>query len=546
MNNKNKFDSESDIYYLGKKRNNGKESKKKCENGLIQKSLENNYESISNIYKNIFGFDWTDPLFKEGQKILENITPDAVIFLYNTLYFKQDLFYLNLVNKSYLLNSFFEPFELKSPDIICIKKSTYIPEKVNFIFKMIELFNYYKKKELNKINLNKKEEQYHNFYSFLSIKYQHIKNINRIRVAKLIEKINKWQKNQKIKEENIDLNYKNNNYLVNINKNNLLKDNQIPNWNNISKKILNNFCSSLHKAEIVKINQKKNAEKIFESNIEINRLKNDENWTCFVCNNGLLEDNDIFYECEKCKISVHQYCYGILTNNSDHWLCDACKIMSKEETQNLECILCPVKGGAMKRVNLPENCKFIYSLKKLRKNELNLEKIKYNSVCIIPKLDSDITKTKRAWVHISCALWNPDIEIKELQGETKINFVDNIPFIKFMDKCEICGKKGYGPTIKCNNDNCNFKCHPECGRINGYRLEIENKTKNGFLNFNMYCFSHQPVKLGKIIEKNYKNKEQKIEEFANFLRKTYRNYEKEYQKNITEFIHSNKLIINNS
>ena len=546
MNNKNKFDSESDIYYLGKKRNNGKESKKKCENGLIQKSLENNYESISNIYKNIFGFDWTDPLFKEGQKILENITPDAVIFLYNTLYFKQDLFYLNLVNKSYLLNSFFEPFELKSPDIICIKKSTYIPEKVNFIFKMIELFNYYKKKELNKINLNKKEEQYHNFYSFLSIKYQHIKNINRIRVAKLIEKINKWQKNQKIKEENIDLNYKNNNYLVNINKNNLLKDNQIPNWNNISKKILNNFCSSLHKAEIVKINQKKNAEKIFESNIEINRLKNDENWTCFVCNNGLLEDNDIFYECEKCKISVHQYCYGILTNNSDHWLCDACKIMSKEETQNLECILCPVKGGAMKRVNLPENCKFIYNLKKLRKNELNLEKIKYNSVCIIPKLDSDITKTKRAWVHISCALWNPDIEIKELQGETKINFVDNIPFIKFMEKCEICGKKGYGPTIKCNNDNCNFKCHPECGRINGYRLEIENKTKNGFLNFNMYCFSHQPVKLGKIIEKNYKNKEQKIEEFANFLRKTYRNYEKEYQKNITEFIHSNKLIINNS
>ena len=543
MNNKNKFDSESDIYYLGKKRNNGKESKKKCENGLIQKSLENNYESISNIYKNIFGVDWTDPLFKEGQKILENITPDAVIFLYNTLYFKQDLFYLNLVNKSYLLNSFFEPFELKSPDIICIKKSTYIPEKVNFIFKMIELFNYYKKKELNKINLNKKEEQYHNFYSFLSIKYQHIKNINRIRVAKLIEKINKWQKNQKIKEENIDLNYKNNNYLVNINKNNLLKDNQIPNWNNISKKILNNFCSSLHKAEIVKINQKKNEEKIFESNIEINRLKNDENWTCFVCNNGLLEDNDIFYECEKCKISVHQYCYGILTNNSDHWLCDACKIMSKEETQNLECILCPVKGGSMKRVNLPENCKFIYNLKKLRKNELNLEKIKYNSVCIIPKLDSDITKTKRAWVHISCALWNPDIEIKELQGETKINFVDNIPFIKFMEKCEICGKKGYGPTIKCNNDNCNFKCHPECGRINGYRLEIENKTKNGFLNFNMYCFSHQPVKLGKIIEKNYKNKEQKIEEFANFLRRTYRNYEREYQKNITEFTHSSKLMI---
>ena len=540
MNNKNKFDSVSDISFLGKKRNN------KYENGLILKNSENNYESISNVYKNIFGFDWTDSLFKEGQKILENISPDAIIFLYNTLYFKQDLLYINLVNKSFLLNSFFEPFDLKTPDAICIKKSCVIPEKVNFIFRMMELFNYFKKKELHKINLNKysKEEEFNNFYSFLWQKYQHIKNINRIRVSNLIEKINKWQTNQKITEENINLDSKSNdNYLININKNNLLKDNQIPNWINISKKILNNFCSSLHKIETEKIIQKKNSEKIFESNKEVNRLKNDENWTCFVCNNGILEDNDIFYECEKCKISVHQNCYGILTNENENWLCDACSIMSKEESQNLECILCPVKGGAMKRVNLPESCQFLKNLKKLRKNELNLEKNKYNSICIIPKLDFDILKIKRAWVHLSCALWNPDIEIKESKGDTLIKFIDDIPFSKFMEKCDVCGKKGYGPTIKCNNDNCNFRCHPECGRINGYRLEIENnKNKNGFLNFNMYCFSHQPVKLGKIIEKNYKNKEQKIEEFANYLKRTYRNFEKEYQKNITDFTHTNKLI----
>ena len=549
MSNRNKLDSASELSFLGKKRNGEKESKKKYENGLsilTMKNQENNYDSISNLYKNIFGFDWTDSLFKEGQKILENITPDAVIFLYNTLYFKQDLFYLNLVNKSFLLNSFFEPFDLKSPDAICIKKSSTIPDKVNFIFKMIELFSYFKKKELKIINLDKfsKEEEFNKFNSFLSMKYQHIKNINRIRVSKLIEKINNWQKVQRMNETNINLNIKNNhNYLVNINRNNLLKDNQIPNWNNISKKILNNFCESLHKIEIEKNNEKKNSEKIFETNIEINRFKNDENWNCFVCNNGILEDNDIFYECEKCKISVHQNCYGILTNDSENWLCDACSIMSKNEAQNLECILCPVKGGAMKRVNLPENCQFLKNLKKLRKNELNLEKNKYNSVCIIPKIDSDISKTKRAWVHLSCALWNPDIEIKECNGDSKIKFIDDIPYIKFMEKCDICGKKGYGPTIKCNNDNCNFRCHPECARINGYRLEIENRNINGLLNFNMYCFSHQPVKLGKIIEKNYRNKEQKIEEFANFLRRTYRTYEKEYQKNITEFIHSSKLMI---
>ncbi len=553
MNIKNKLDLESELSFLGKKRNIEKESKKKQENGIILKNPENNYESISNTYKNIFWIDWTDSLFKEGQKILENITPDAVIFLYNTLYFKQDLFYLNLVNKSFLLNSFFEPFDLKNPDAICIKKSAMIPEKVNFIFKMMELFHYYKKKELNIISLNKnsKEEEFNKFNSFLSQKYQHIKNTNRLRVAKLIEKINNWQKSQKMKEENINLNLnsknnQNNNYIINISKNNLLKDNQIPNSNNISKKILNNFCWSLHQTEMEINNKKKTSEKIFASNIEVNRLKNDENWTCFVCNNGILEDNDIFYECEKCKISVHQNCYGILTNNSENWLCDACAVMSKEESENLDCILCPVKGGAMKRVYLPENCQFIKNLKKIRKNEFDLEKNTYNSVCIIPKINSDISQTKRAWAHLSCVLWNPDIEIKDTHEDTKIKFVDSLSYSKFLEKCDICGKTGYGPTIKCNNENCNFRCHPECGRINGYRLEIENKTKDGFLNFNMYCFLHQPVKLGKVIEKFYQNKEQKIEEFANFLRKTYRNFEKEYQKNITEFIHPNKLMIKSS
>ena len=524
MNIQNKLDLESEISFLGKKRNSEKESKKKQENGIILKNNENNYESISNIYKNIFWIDWTDSLFKEGQKILENITPDAIIFLYNTLYFKQDLFYLNLVNKSFLLNSFFEPFDLKNPDAICIKKSAMIQEKVNFIFKMMELFYYFKKKELNKISLNKntKEEEFNKFNSFLAQKYQHIRNTNRLRVAKLIDKINNWQKNQKMKEENINLNLssKNNqNYILNISKNNLLKDNQIPNFNNISKKILNNFCSSLHKNEMEINSKKKSSEKIFQSNIEVNRLKNDENWTCFVCNNG------------------------ILTNNNENWICDVCALMSKEEAENLECILCPVRGGAMKRVLLPENCQFLKNLKKIRKNEFDLEKNTYNSVCIIPKEDSDISKTKRAWAHLSCVLWNPDIEIKESPEDTKIKFVDSLSYSKFMEKCEICGKTGYGPTIKCNNENCNFRCHPECGRINGYRLEIENKNKNGLLSFNMYCFSHQPVKLGKVIEKFYKNKEQKIEEFANFLKRTYRNFEKEYQKNITEFIHPNKLLI---
>ena len=41
---------------------------------------------------------------------------------------------------------------------------------------------------------------------------------------------------------------------------------------------------------------------------------------------------------------------------------------------------------------------------------------------------------------------------------------------------------------------------------------------------------HQPVKLGKILKKFYKNKEQKIEEFANFLKRTLKIMKKNIKK----------------
>ena len=533
MSRKNKHDFSNNINLIGKKRSLESETNDKSESDLIKKNSSPNYESISALYKNIFGLDWSDSIFNQGQQILDKLTPDAIIFLYNTLYFKQDLYNISLFNKAFLLNAFFDPFELKYPDATLIKKSSIINEKVNFIFKMIELFNYYKKHRNNNVkNHLSKEEDFHNFHNFIFQKYQHVKNLNRLRVGKLIEKINSWKNIQTLKEESLNLTSKQDIYVT---QSPLLKDNQIP---NISNKIINNFCSCLRKEELEINKQKKKSEKIFESNIEINRTKNDENWNCFVCNNGHLDDNDIFYECEQCKISVHQNCYGILTDNSDNWICDACKVMTKEEAQNLECMLCPVKGGAMKQINLPVDCEFLKNLKKIRENEFDFDKNNFNSIIIIPK--DNIFQTDRAWVHLSCALWSPDIHIQNFVEKTDIKYVDTILYEKFMEQCNVCGKIGYGPTIKCNKGDCNFRCHPECARINGYRLEIENKGNN-LLNFNLYCYNHQPVKLSKILEKFYKNKEQKVEDFAHYLKKTYRNYEKEYQKNITEFIHPNKL-----
>ena len=175
MNRKNKYDSSDDFIFMGKKRGLASEASEKRENGIIKKNSSANYDSVSGLYKNIFGFDWSDTIFKQGQNIIENISPEAIIFLYNTLYFRQDLYNINLINKSFLLNCFFEPFDIKYPDATSIKKSSFIPEKVDFIFRMIELFKYYEKnkklKENSQNSLSKEED-------FTSLSLFLVKNIN--------------------------------------------------------------------------------------------------------------------------------------------------------------------------------------------------------------------------------------------------------------------------------------------------------------------------------------------------------------------------------
>ena len=82
MNRKNKYDSSDDFIFMGKKRGLASEASEKRENGIIKKNSSANYDSVSGLYKNIFGFDWSDTIFKQGQNIIENISPEAIIFLY--------------------------------------------------------------------------------------------------------------------------------------------------------------------------------------------------------------------------------------------------------------------------------------------------------------------------------------------------------------------------------------------------------------------------------------------------------------------------------
>ena len=63
------------------------------------------------------------------------------------------------------------------------------------------------------------------------------------------------------------------------------------------------------------------------------------------------------------------------------------------------------------------------------------------------------------WIHSSCALWNPDISIKD----NSLKGFESIPVYSFLKTCQIC-HTSIGSCVKCSKNGCNVYFHVECGR----------------------------------------------------------------------------------
>ena len=507
---------------------------------MITNELKNEYENISWIYKHIFSFDWDDKFIKENQKIFEHLFTDSIWFLYSAIYFPKDIEKIFDINENELiqiLSSFKGENETTN-----IKKNSLDKNKMELIDDLTQISEIERNQNNNNIyeilsnEINK--EKLNDIENYLQKELLTISEINKNKIRDLYQKLQNLnnsniEKASSFIEKNDFFSYMEEKKNINFHftEFGLLKDISLT----LSEPI-NKFCSYLLTHILKENSKKKFGKKIFEFKLELKRTKESEDWICNICNNGDLDDNQLIYECDECSVTVHQSCYGILTDSVENWICDSCKkFKNKEKTYNLECILCPCKGGAMKQANLPIDCTFVKKLKKLRNNiEIN----KLNSTCVIPYDSYD--NIDNVWVHLSCALWNPSILFSDFDEKNGIKLIDTISFEKFNDLCNICNKRGFGPTIKCNYSKCNFKCHPECARINGYYLEIENEKK--VLNYNFYCFEHPPIKLVKILKKIYKSKEIEIKQFSDFLNRIYKSYEREYGKNLIEIHPNTKLL----
>ena len=314
---------------------------------------------------------------------------------------------------------------------------------------------------------------------------------------------------------------KSNNNNINIINNNKDENNKINKDNNEINKINKDNKDNKDDNEIQKVEYKV----AYINNYLANREENNyfiNQGICCICNNGDVEQNQFLLKCEQCNVTVHQNCYGAQIKELYNWVCDACKEMTKEDVYNLECFLCPVKGGAFKKIELPTESTFYKNVIDYKHNKNQLPQSNYN--IIIPK--KDYNKAQFAWAHLSCALWNPKINLKNYEKKTGI-YIENITYEDFNSYCELCKKSNCGPTIKCNNDSCNLYYHPECARINNCCLEVEIINKE--YQYNVYCYKHRPNLLAKKINYNCQNEIQQIICVNNELNNLYELYKKVYK-----------------
>ena len=281
------------------------------------------------------------------------------------------------------------------------------------------------------------------------------------------------------------------------------------------------------------------------SNISFDKIEQNKpvfNSVCCICNNGDVEQNQLLFKCEQCGIIVHQYCYGAHEQELKNWVCDACKEMTKEEVYNLECFLCPVKGGAFKKVELPIESTFYKKVMDYKHNKIALPSFNYN--IIIPK--DNYNKCKFFWVHLSCALWNSKISLKNYEKKSGIS-IENIKYEDFNSFCSLCKKDNCGPTIKCNHELCENKFHPECARINNCCLEVEIINKE--YQYNVYCYKHKPNLFAKRINMNNQNEVEQIILANQAFNNIYELYKKIHKKDFFErpkVINEIKISIPNS
>ncbi|KAK9053481.1 hypothetical protein SSX86_030115 [Deinandra increscens subsp. villosa] len=205
---------------------------------------------------------------------------------------------------------------------------------------------------------------------------------------------------------------------------------------------------------------------------------------CNVCHMDEEYANNLFLQCDKCRMMVHARCYGELEPvDGVLWLCNLCRPGAPEFSP--PCCLCPVTGGAMK-----------------------------------PTTDG-------RWAHLACAMWIPgsvsvfvcylscilisvptnafflsETCLSDIKKMEPIDGLNRVSKDRWKLLCSICGVP-YGACIQCSNNACYVAYHPLCARAAGFCAEladadrlqlvpIDEDEENQCIRLLSFCKRHSP------------------------------------------------------
>ncbi|CAG0920592.1 unnamed protein product [Notodromas monacha] len=172
---------------------------------------------------------------------------------------------------------------------------------------------------------------------------------------------------------------------------------------------------------------------------------------CDVCRCSDSESGNELVTCSRCRVCVHQACYGILNSvrNKD-WLCKPCSQGVKEP----ECLLCTTRGcGAMKT-----------------------------------------TKSGQHWAHVSCAFWIPEASFGCFDKMEPITKITAIPPSRWSLTCGLCGKQ-QGACITCSVSTCKAAYHVTCGFRHSLEMRVAFLDEsNNQAKLKSYCQKHSMKK----------------------------------------------------
>ncbi|KAF6155503.1 hypothetical protein GIB67_017858 [Kingdonia uniflora] len=186
---------------------------------------------------------------------------------------------------------------------------------------------------------------------------------------------------------------------------------------------------------------------------------------CHLCSLGDLgHTSNKLLICSKCKVAVHQKCYGVVDVPEGLWLCSWCSDHSQLLSTVTPCLLCPKQGGALKPVA--------------------------NDV-------SESTESKNVGVgvgvvkfaHLFCSQWMPEVYVEDTRTMEPIMNVQGIKEARRKLVCYLCKVK-CGAGVRCSHGTCRTSFHPSCAREAKHRMEIWGKLGCDNVELRAFCLKH--------------------------------------------------------